>query len=261
MEMIKAAGLKKYYVTDNYEVHALDGVSLSVEEGEFLAIIGTSGSGKTTLLQILGGLDEPTAGGVWIRGNSLKDMTEDERTIFRRRNIGFVFQQYNLIPVINVYENIVLPLRLDGEGEAGIFYIARSDLMQKNADYIRGNRIMFGSISVILLCVGLVNYFNIMFTGIVGRKKELEIMRKIGMTRRQERKLLLLEGSYYVLLIAGLVASVGSIILKGINVYMRKQLSYFTFHYPVGAIAGSIVIMEIVCVIICNLLILKKMKK
>lgn len=114
MEMIKAAGLKKYYVTDNYEVHALDGVSLSVEEGEFLAIIGTSGSGKTTLLQILGGLDEPTAGGVWKRGNSLKDMTEDERTIFRRRNIGFVFQQYNLIPVINVYENIVLPLRLDG---------------------------------------------------------------------------------------------------------------------------------------------------
>lgn len=114
MEMIKAAGLKKYYVTDNYEVHALDGVSLSVEEGEFLAIIGTSGNGKTTLLQILGGLDEPTAGGVWIRGNSLKDMTEDERTIFRRRNIGFVFQQYNLIPVINVYENIVLPLRLDG---------------------------------------------------------------------------------------------------------------------------------------------------
>lgn len=112
--MIKAAGLKKYYVTDNYEVHALDGVSLSVEEGEFLAIIGTSGSGKTTLLQILGGLDEPTAGGVWIRGNSLKDMTEDERTIFRRRDIGFVFQQYNLIPVINVYENIVLPLRLDG---------------------------------------------------------------------------------------------------------------------------------------------------
>ncbi len=114
MEMIKAAGLKKYYVTDNYEVHALDGVSLSVEEGEFLAVIGTSGSGKTTLLQILGGLDEPTAGGVWIRGNSLKDMTKDERTIFRRRNIGFVFQQYNLIPVINVYENIVLPLRLDG---------------------------------------------------------------------------------------------------------------------------------------------------
>lgn len=149
----------------------------------------------------------------------------------------------------------------DGEGEAGIFYIARSDLMKKNADYIRGNRIMFGSISVILLCVGLVNYFNIMFTGIVGRKKELEIMRKIGMTRRQKRKLLLMEGSYYVLMIAGLVVSVGSIVLKGIEVYMRKQLSYFTFHYPAGWVVGSIVILEILCIIICNLLALKKIKK
>ena len=121
MEMIKAAGLKKYYVTDNYEVHALDGVSLSVEEREFLAIIGTSGSGKTTLLQILGGLDEPTAGGVWIRGNSLKDMTEDERTIFRRRNIGFVFQQYNLVPMLNVWENIVLPVKLDGKKIEKVF--------------------------------------------------------------------------------------------------------------------------------------------
>ena len=108
---------------------------------------------------------------------------------------------------------------------------------------------------------GLVNYFNIMFTGIVGRKKELEIMRKIGMTRRQERKLLLMEGSCYVLLIAGLLLSVGSIVLKGIEIYMRKQLSYFTFQYPVGAIVGSIVILEILCVIICNLLVLKKMKK
>ena len=149
----------------------------------------------------------------------------------------------------------------DGEGEAGIFYIARADLMQKNADYIRGNRIMFGSISMILLCVGLVNYFNIVFTGIVDRKKELEIMRKIGMMRKQERKLFLLEGSYYVLFIAGLVMSVGSIVLKGIEVYMRKQLSYFTFHYPVGLIIGSIIILEILCFVICNLLVLKKDKK
>ena len=114
MEMIKAAGLKKYYVTDNYEVHALDGVSLSVEEGEFLQSSVHQEAGRRHYFRSWGGLDEPTAGGVWIRGNSLKDMTEDERTIFRRRNIGFVFQQYNLIPVINVYENIVLPLRLDG---------------------------------------------------------------------------------------------------------------------------------------------------
>ena len=115
MKILKAAGLKKYYVTDTYQVRALDGVTLDVEEGEFLALVGTSGSGKTTLLNLLGGLEEPTAGGVWIRGNSLKDMTREERTVFRRRNIGFVFQQYNLVPMLDVYENIVLPLRLDGE--------------------------------------------------------------------------------------------------------------------------------------------------
>ena len=115
MEIARAAGLKKYYVTDTYEVRALDGVTLCVEEGEFLAVVGTSGSGKTTLLNLMGGLEEPTAGGVWIRGSSLKDMSREERTVFRRRNIGFVFQQFNLVPMLDVYENIVLPLRLDGE--------------------------------------------------------------------------------------------------------------------------------------------------
>lgn len=126
MEMVKAAGLRKYYTNGTNEVRALDGVSLTVEEGEFLAIVGCSGSGKSTLLNMMGGLDEPTAGGVWIRGNSLRDMDREERTIFRRRNIGFVFQQYNLVPVLDVYENIVLPLRLDGMpvDEAYIDHIA-----------------------------------------------------------------------------------------------------------------------------------------
>lgn len=113
MEIVKTASLKKYYNIGNCEVHALNGVTMSVEEGDFLAIVGTSGSGKTTLLNMLGGLDTPTGGGVWIRGNSLKDMNEEERTIFRRRNMGFVFQEYNLVSVLSVYENIVLPLRLD----------------------------------------------------------------------------------------------------------------------------------------------------
>lgn len=115
MEMVNAVNLTKHYTTDTYEVHALDGVSLTAEEGEFLAVVGTSGSGKTTLLNMLGGLDVPTSGGVWIRGVSLKDMTGEERTVFRRRNIGFVFQQYNLVPALSIYENIVLPLRLDGQ--------------------------------------------------------------------------------------------------------------------------------------------------
>lgn len=114
MEIVKAAGLKKYFTTEDYEVRALDGIDLSVEEGEFLAVAGTSGSGKTTLLNVLGALDEPTEGGVWIQGVSLKDMTAEERTVFRRRNIGFVFQQYNLVPMLDVYENITLPIRLDG---------------------------------------------------------------------------------------------------------------------------------------------------
>ena len=114
MKIVKAVNLKKYFVTENYEVHAVDGVTLEIEEGEFVAVVGTSGSGKTSLLNLLGGLDVPDEGGVWIRGSSLKDMESEERTIFRRRNIGFIFQQYNLIPDLNVYDNIIFPLELDG---------------------------------------------------------------------------------------------------------------------------------------------------
>ena len=129
MDMVNAVNLKKYYVTDTYEVHALDGVSLTAGKGEFLAVVGTSGSGKTTLLNMLGGLDIPDYGGVWIRGISLKDMDMEERTVFRRRNIGFVFQQYNLIPSLSVYENIVLPLRLDGQDIDERFFEEITDLL------------------------------------------------------------------------------------------------------------------------------------
>ena len=115
MDIIKAMNLKKYYTSDTYEVRALGGVSLTVEEGEFIAVVGTSGCGKTTLMNMLGGLDIPDFGGVWIRNTSLKDLSKEERTIFRRRNIGFVFQQYNLIPSLSIRENIVLPMRLDGK--------------------------------------------------------------------------------------------------------------------------------------------------
>lgn len=115
MEILRTENLKKYYDQNMVCVKALDGVDLSVEQGEFVAIVGTSGSGKSTLLHMLGGLDRPTAGTVLVDGKKIFDLKEEELTIFRRRKIGFVFQSYNLVPVLNVYENIVLPIELDGK--------------------------------------------------------------------------------------------------------------------------------------------------
>ena len=114
MEILRTEGLKKYYGEGESQVKALDGVNLTVEEGEFAAVVGTSGSGKSTLLHVLGGLDYATSGRVWVRGQELSKLNETALTIFRRRNIGFVFQSYNLLPILTVYENIVLPLELDG---------------------------------------------------------------------------------------------------------------------------------------------------
>lgn len=115
MEILKTVDLKKYYGSGENQVKALDGVNLSVEEGEFVSVVGTSGSGKSTLLHMLGGLDYATSGSVFVSGKEIFKLNESELTIFRRRNIGFIFQNYNLVPVLNVYENIVLPIQLDGE--------------------------------------------------------------------------------------------------------------------------------------------------
>ena len=112
--IVKTENLRKIYGSGETEVRALDGVSLSVEEGEFVAVVGSSGSGKSTLLHMLGGLDRPTSGEVWIAGQSLFSMKDEALTIFRRRKIGFVFQAYNLVPVLSVYENVLLPAQLDG---------------------------------------------------------------------------------------------------------------------------------------------------
>ena len=114
MDILQAYDLKKTYGTGEACVHALDGVSLNVEKGEFVAIVGTSGSGKSTLLHMLGGLDRPSSGKVFVDGKDIFSLKDEELTIFRRRKIGFVFQTYNLVPVLNVYENIVLPIELDG---------------------------------------------------------------------------------------------------------------------------------------------------
>ena len=115
MTILETKDLRKVYGSGDTEVRALDGVDLTVEKGEFVAVVGTSGSGKSTLLHMLGGLDRPTGGTVTVDGKELSTLKDEELTIFRRRKIGFVFQNYNLVPVLNVYENIVLPIQLDGK--------------------------------------------------------------------------------------------------------------------------------------------------
>ncbi|MDD2402768.1 MAG: ABC transporter ATP-binding protein [Clostridia bacterium] len=112
--ILKTTNLKKYYGSGDTTVKALDGVDFTMENGEFVAIVGTSGSGKSTLLHMLGGLDRPTSGMVTVDGKEIFSLQDEELTIFRRRKIGFVFQNYNLVPVLNVYENIILPIQLDG---------------------------------------------------------------------------------------------------------------------------------------------------
>ena len=115
MSILQTTDLKKYYGSQSNMVKALDGVSLSMASGEFVAVVGTSGSGKSTLLNLIGGLDSPTSGTVTVDGKDLSTMKDEQLTIFRRRKIGFIFQNYNLVPVLNVYENIVLPVELDGK--------------------------------------------------------------------------------------------------------------------------------------------------
>ena len=114
MNILSVRNLKKYYNTGENTVKALDGIDLDICKGEFLAVVGTSGSGKSTLLHMLGGLDNPTSGEVIINGRNISGLSRDELTVYRRRKIGFVFQNYNLLPLMNVYENIVLPIKLDG---------------------------------------------------------------------------------------------------------------------------------------------------
>ena len=115
MSVLQTIDLKKYYGEEPNITRALDGVNFSVDEGEFVAVVGTSGSGKSTLLHMMGGLDTPTSGSVFVRDKDISKMNDEQLTIFRRRNIGFIFQNYNLVPILNVYENIVLPIELDGD--------------------------------------------------------------------------------------------------------------------------------------------------
>ena len=140
MAILQAQGLKKIYGSGDNAVHALDGVDLRVEKGEFVAIVGTSGSGKSTLLHMLGGLDRPTEGTVTVDGQEIFALKEEALTTFRRRKIGFVFQAFNLVPVLNVYENIVLPIELDGGkiNNAFVGQIVQTLGLEKKLDALPG---------------------------------------------------------------------------------------------------------------------------
>ena len=146
MSIVQVTDLKKYYGAGPCATRALDGVTLSIEQGEFAAIVGTSGSGKSTLLHMMGGLDVPTSGSVVVRGKELSKMKDEPLTIFRRRNIGFVFQNYNLVPVLNVYENMVLPVELDGDQadrpylEEVVHMLALEDKLQSMPSSLSGGQ-------------------------------------------------------------------------------------------------------------------------
>ena len=141
MTILETRELRKVYGAGEAEVRALDGVDLRVEQGEFVAVVGTSGSGKSTLLHMLGGLDRPTSGTVTVDGRELSALRDEELTIFRRRKIGFVFQNYNLVPVLNVYENIVLPIQLDGRrpDEAHVSQIIETLGLESKLQNLPGN--------------------------------------------------------------------------------------------------------------------------
>ena len=157
MSILQAVDLKKYYGQGDNVTKALDGVSLTIEEGEFVAIVGTSGSGKSTLLHMMGGLDTPTSGRVLIGGKELFYQNEEKLAVFRRRHIGFVFQSYNLVPVLNVYENMVLPLQLDGRKadkklmKQIVHALGLQDKLQNLANHLSGGQQQRVSIARALL--------------------------------------------------------------------------------------------------------------
>ena len=158
MSILQTIDLKKYYGTEPNITRALNGVNFTVEQGEFVAVVGTSGSGKSTLLHMMGGLDTPTSGSVIVRGEELAKKNDDELTIFRRRNIGFIFQNYNLVPILNVYENIVLPVELDGDTvdqkfmDEVVYMLALEDKLENMPNNLSGGQQQRIAIARALVC-------------------------------------------------------------------------------------------------------------
>lgn len=190
MNILETTELKKYYGKEPNITKALDGVNLSVEKGEFVAIVGTSGSGKSTLLNMIGGLDVPTSGKVFVDGTELSKLNEEQLTIFRRRKIGFVFQAFNLVSSVNVWENIVLPLGLDGRkvDEAYVNDIIAT-LGIENRIYNLPNQLSGGQQQRVAIARALVNRPEIIFadepTGNLDSKTSDEVIALLKMTAKK----------------------------------------------------------------------------
>ena len=188
--ILEGVNLKKYYGEGESIVKALDGVDVKIEKGEFVAIVGTSGSGKSTLLNILGGLDIASSGEIMIEGKNISSMNEEELTIFRRRNIGFIFQSYNLVPILNAYENIVLPLELDGDilDESFVDEVINT-LGIKNKMYELVNNLSGGQKQRVAIARALVTKPSIILadepTGNLDTKTELEVLGLLKATSRK----------------------------------------------------------------------------
>lgn len=371
MQILTSQNLCKYYGSGENMVKALDNVSVSIDDGEFVSIIGTSGSGKSTLLNMLGGLDRPTSGNVYVKNKKLSDMNDEELTIFRRRNIGFIFQNYNLVPVLNVYENIVLPIELDGtkvdknyiqtiiktlglnekvnampnqlsggqqqrvaiaralaakpaiiladeptgnlDSKTGMDVISllkvtsrefqqtsqsvinelsdsphvetiiancspeneesvrmqikqltqhnisipsvahiqiKSEELEEFRSSILSMRIMTSGICAILILIGIINFINVMLTGIFTRRNELAVMESIGMTKKQVRKMLIFEGFYYALITDSLILTLGSGIVYIFGKLSLKIADYAIFSYPWQLIICISLIILIICILV-----------
>ena len=222
MSILQTIDLKKYYGTEPNITRALDGVNFSVEDGEFVAVVGTSGSGKSTLLHMMGGLDTPTSGNVIVRDKELSKMNDEQLTIFRRRNIGFIFQNYNLVPILNVYENIVLPVELDGD-----------TVDQKFLDEI-------------VHLLGLEDKLkNMTLSNHQARKQEISTLRSVGLSLKQLYRSLITEGLLYVLVSFGIVLLVGIPIAIPVSkaVGILFGMPNLSYQFPTMQIGGYLLIL------------------
>lgn len=226
MEILKTSQIKKYYGENESLVKAIDGVSISINRGDFVAIVGTSGSGKSTLLNLLGGLDNPTSGEITIKGKNISHLNNNELAIFRRRNIGFIFQNYNLIPVLNVYDNIVLPISFDKINKVDKNYISEllKTLMIEDKIYKFPNQLSGGQKQRVAIARALATKPSIILadepTGNLDTKTTLEVVSLLKKTSKKfNQTIVMVTHNENIAQICDYVIHIedGKVISKGMN--------------------------------------------